>query len=201
MNKKSILVIEDEEIIRHTLSEDLSHEGYLVNIASNGDEGVKKFSKNSHDLVIVDLIMEGMGGIQAIREIKKIRSDTPVIILTGYGDKDSAIDALRLGVLDYFPKPYPRKEFLRKVAQCLAYTKSSGEKRTGSALDVYRKMDCSGLTRREIEVCLLMREGPTYEKLAESMFISKHTIKNHLKNIFKKLGVNSGTELVALLNR
>ncbi len=200
MNKKSILVIEDEEIIRHTLSEDLSHEGYLVNIASNGDEGVKKFSKNSHDLVIVDLIMEGMSGIQAIREIKKIRSDTPVIILTGYGGKDSAIDALRLGVLDYFPKPYPRKEFLRKVAQCLAYTKSSGEKRTG-ALDIYRKMDGSGLTRREIEVCIHMREGLTYEKLAESMCISKHTVKNHLKSIFKKLEVNSGTELVALLNR
>jgi DNA-binding NarL/FixJ family response regulator len=200
MNKKSILVIEDEEIIRHTLSEDLSHEGYLVNVASNGDEGVKKFSKNSHDLVIVDLIMEGMGGIQAIREIKKIRSDTPVIILTGYGGKDSAIDALRLGVLDYFPKPYPRKEFLRKVAQCLAYTKSSGEKRTG-ALDIYRKMDGSGLTKREIEVCIHMREGLTYEKLAESMCISKHTVKNHLKSIFKKLEVNSGTELVALLNR
>lgn len=200
MNKKSILVIEDEEIIRHTLSEDLSHEGYLVNVASNGDEGVKKFSKSSHDLVIVDLIMEGMGGIQAIREIKKIRSDTPVIILTGYGGKDSAIDALRLGVLDYFPKPYPRKEFLRKVAQCLACTKSSGEKRTG-ALDIYRKMDGSGLTKREIEVCIHMREGLTYEKLAESMCISKHTVKNHLKSIFKKLEVNSGTELVALLNR
>jgi len=200
MNKKSILVIEDEEIIRHTLSEDLSHEGYLVNIASNGDEGVKKFSKNSHDLVIVDLIMEGMGGIQAIREIKKIRSDTPVIILTGYGGKESAIDALRLGVLDYFQKPYPRKEFLRKLAQCLAYVKSSGEKRTG-ALDIYRKMDGSGLTERELEVCLFMREGLTYEKLAESMFISKHTVKNHLKSIFKKLGVRSGTELVALLNR
>ncbi len=200
MNKKSILVIEDEEIIRHTLSEDLSHEGYLVNTASNGDEGVKKFSKNSHDLVIVDLIMEGMSGIHAIREIKRIRSDTPVIILTGYGGKDSAIDALRLGVLDYFLKPYPRKEFLRKVAQCLAYTKSSGEKRTG-ALDIYKKMDFSGLTKREIEVCLFMKEGLTYEKLAESMFISKHTIKNHLKSIFKKLGVHSGTELVALLNR
>ena len=200
MNKKSILVIEDEEIIRHTLSEDLSHEGYLVNIASNGDEGVKNFSKNSHDLVIVDLIMEGMNGIQTIREIKKIRSDTPVIILTGYGGKESAIDALRLGVLDYFLKPYPRKEFLRKVAQCLAYTKSSGEKRT-CALDIYKKVGSSGLTRREIEVCLFMKEGMTYEKLAESMFISKHTVKNHLKSIFKKLGVNSGTELVALLNR
>jgi len=63
MNRKSILVIDDEEIIRQTLNEDLSHEGYLVNTASNGDEGVKKFSKNSHDLVIVDLIMEGMSGI------------------------------------------------------------------------------------------------------------------------------------------
>ena len=200
MNQKSILIIEDEEIIRHTLSEDLSYEGYVVNIASNGDEGVAMFSKSNHDLVIVDLIMEGMSGIEAIREIKKIRSDTPVIILTGYGGRDSAIDALRLGVLDYFIKPYPRKEFLRKVAQCLACANSPEENRTG-ALDLYRKMDGSGLTKREIEVCLLMREGMTYEKLAECMFLSKHTIKNHLKSIFKKLGVNSGTELVALLTR
>ena len=200
MNQKSILIIEDEEIIRHTLSEDLSYEGYVVNIASNGDEGVAMFSKSNHALVIVDLIMEGMSGIEAIREIKKIRSDTPVIILTGYGGRDSAIDALRLGVLDYFIKPYPRKEFLRKVAQCLACANSPEENRTG-ALDLYRKMDGSGLTKREIEVCLLMREGMTYEKLAECMFLSKHTIKNHLKSIFKKLGVNSGTELVALLTR
>lgn len=200
MNKQLILVIEDEEIIRHTLSEDLSHAGYLVNTASNGDEGVKKFAKNCYDLVVTDLIMEGMSGIEAIQEIKNIRSNIPVIILTGYGSKDSAIDALRLGVLDYFIKPYPRKEFLRKVARCLAYTNSSDEKKTGS-LDIYRRLDSSGLTKREIEVCLLVREGLTCEKLAESLFISKNTIKNHMKSIFKKLGVHTGTELVALLNR
>ena len=201
MNKKSILVIEDEALIRRTLSEDLSYEGYSVDIASNGEEGVKKFSKNNHYLVIVDLIMEGMSGIQTIKEIKKIRSDTPIIILTGYGSRDSAIDALRLGVIDYFLKPYPRKQFLRKVNQYLAYTRSSEEKRTAAASNIYIKLQCSGLSRREIEVCLLMRDGLSQEKLAESMSISKHTIKNHLKSIYKKLGVSGGIELVALLNR
>jgi DNA-binding NarL/FixJ family response regulator len=200
MSKNSILVIEDEEIIRHTLKEDLSYKGYLVTTAINGEEGVKKFSKDIFDLVIVDLIMEGMSGIQAIKKIKQIRSDIPVIILTGNGSMDSAVDALRLGVLDYFLKPYPRMKFLQKVDLYLMSKSYSTKKGLDLNSELYKKMNSVSLTKREIEVCLLMREGLVFDKIAESLFISKHTLKNHLKSIYKKCEVNSGIELVVLLN-
>jgi DNA-binding NarL/FixJ family response regulator len=200
MSKNSILVIEDEEIIRHTLKEDLSYKGYLVTTAINGEEGVKKFSKDIFDLVIVDLIMEGMSGIQAIKKIKQIRSDIPVIILTGNGSMDSAVDALRLGVLDYFLKPYPRMKFLQKVDLYLMSKSYSTKKGLDLNSELYKKMNSVSLTKREIEVCLLMREGLVFDKIAESLFISKHTLKNHLKSIYKKFEVNSGIELVVLLN-
>ena len=103
--KETILIIEDEEDIRALLSSLLESEGYHIITASNGREGIAMFQEHSPDLVLTDVRMPIMDGIEVLREIKAKESDTEVIILTGHSDEATAIDCLRLGAYDYFCKP------------------------------------------------------------------------------------------------
>ena len=103
--KETILIIEDEEDILALLSGLLASEDYRVITAGNGREGIKKFQEHNPDLIITDVRMPIMDGIEVLREVKTKESDTEVIILTGHSDEATAIDCLRLGAYDYFRKP------------------------------------------------------------------------------------------------
>ena len=103
--KETILIIEDEEDIMALLSGLLEGEGYLILTACNGREGIMQFQEHCPDIVITDVRMPVMDGIEVLREIKAKESDTEVIILTGHSDEATAIDCLRLGAYDYFCKP------------------------------------------------------------------------------------------------
>ncbi len=103
--KETILIIEDEEDILTLLSGLLESEGYDVITACNGREGVEKFEEHGPDLILTDVKMPIMDGIEVLREVKTKESDTEVIILTGHSDEATAIDCLRLGAYDYFRKP------------------------------------------------------------------------------------------------
>ena len=87
MSNQSILIIDDELLILDTMSKDLSDQGYNVDTAENGEDGIIKFCKTNHNLVIIDLVMEGLSGIQTAKEIKDLKPETKVIFLTGYGTR------------------------------------------------------------------------------------------------------------------
>ena len=95
--KETILIIEDEEDILALLSSLLASEGYNIITACNGREGLDKFQEHSPDLILTDVRMPVMDGIEVLREVKTKESDTEVIILTGHSDETTAIDCLRLG--------------------------------------------------------------------------------------------------------
>ena len=103
--RETILIIEDEEDILALLSSLLASEGYNIITACNGREGLDRFQEHSPDLILTDVRMPIMDGIEVLREVKTKESDTEVIILTGHSDEATAIDCLRLGAYDYFCKP------------------------------------------------------------------------------------------------
>ncbi|MGR3317990.1 MAG: sigma-54-dependent transcriptional regulator [Candidatus Anammoxibacter sp.] len=119
MKKHSILVVDDEEIILKTLELDLKDAGYNVNAAGCGEDAKKRLNEDDYDLVITDLMMSGIDGIQILKDAKKKNPETKVIILTGYGSLTSAVDALRLGASDYVLKPYNKDEILMRIASSL----------------------------------------------------------------------------------
>ena len=119
MAKKSILLVDDEAIILESLGRDLEAEGYEVATANNGEGAIGMLQQQRFDLVITDLMMEGLDGIQVLKQAKRIDAALPVIILTGYGDMTSAIDALRLGADDYVLKPCEVTELLFRMSRCL----------------------------------------------------------------------------------
>ena len=119
MKEYSILVVDDEEIILRTLELDLKEAGYVVKATGSGEDAKKILNDNGYDLVITDLMMAGVDGIQILKEAKKKNPETKVIILTGYGSLTSAVDALRLGASDYVLKPYNKDEILMRISSCL----------------------------------------------------------------------------------
>ncbi len=119
MSNKTILLVDDEAIIRKTLAGKLMDEGFTVLSAENGAAALAYLATTQINLVITDLMMEGMSGIEVLEAVKAHNPEIAVIILTGYGDLTSAIDALRLGADDYLLKPCDLNELLFRMHKSL----------------------------------------------------------------------------------
>lgn len=115
MNNKKVLIIDDEELIRHSLKTDLSAVGFTVSLAENGEEGLRKFKRDHHDAVLTDLMMAGMDGIDVLKRVKEESPETVVIILTGFANVNSAISALRSGADDFLNKPCSTEDILIRL--------------------------------------------------------------------------------------
>lgn len=101
----SILIIDDERAIRNTLSEILQHEGYKIDVAENGEEGYEKFKKNSYDVVLCDIKMPKMDGIEFLEKSREVNPDVPLIMISGHGNIETAVEAVKKGAYDYISKP------------------------------------------------------------------------------------------------
>lgn len=101
----SILIIDDEKAIRKTLSEILSFEGYQIDEAADGEEGLKKFSEKNYDLVLCDIKMPKLDGIEFLEKARQHNPDVPVIIISGHGNIETAVEAVKRGAFDYISKP------------------------------------------------------------------------------------------------
>lgn len=110
MNRGEVLVIDDDLDLLELVSAALSREGFSVACASSGEEGVAMVTANGFDAVILDIMMPGMGGIAALKELKKIAPGVEVIILTAHGSVDTAVESMRLGAFDYLKKPFSIKD-------------------------------------------------------------------------------------------
>jgi YesN/AraC family two-component response regulator len=119
MRRYAILLVDDDPFILKGIGMDLEREGYQVKTAKNGEEAIELMNKNIYDLVITDLVMDAVDGIGVLKTAKAIYPEIMVIVLTGYGDMTSAIDALRLNADDYILKPCDLDELYFRVGRCL----------------------------------------------------------------------------------
>ncbi len=118
-NHYPILLVDDEEIILATVGRDLKNDGFDVTLCSSGVEAVKQMQAVNYDIVLTDLMMEGISGLEVLKKAKEINPDMMVMVITGFGSLASAIDALRLGAADYMLKPCNRAELSMRVNNCI----------------------------------------------------------------------------------
>jgi DNA-binding NtrC family response regulator len=105
VHMSNILIIDDEKAIRKTLSEILSYEGYKIDEAADGDEGLKKFREKVYDVVLCDIKMPKMDGIEFLEKAGELHADVPVIMISGHGTIETAVEAVKKGAFDYISKP------------------------------------------------------------------------------------------------
>ncbi len=118
--KVNILIVDDEEIVRESLANWLEEDGYEVEAAENGARALERLPAKDWNLAMIDLKMPGMDGIQLMDEIRKVRPDTIVIIMTAYATVDTAVQAMKKGAYDYIVKPFNPEDLsitIRKIIE------------------------------------------------------------------------------------
>ena len=119
MEKKKVLVIDDEQIVLDSVSQILIDENYEVDASLSGREGLDWAIERPYDIVLTDIRMPDIGGMRVLRDIKRVKSSLPVVIITGYATTKSAVQAMKLGAADYIEKPFEPEQLLESVARAL----------------------------------------------------------------------------------
>ncbi len=125
-----ILVIDDEPIIREVLHEILSREGHTLTVAPDAESGLKALERDEFDLVILDLMLPGMGGLETLKEIRRLDPDQVVVMVTAYGSVETAVQAMRMGAHDYLTKPFKNEDVLRTLQHGLRHRRLLSENRS-----------------------------------------------------------------------
>jgi DNA-binding NtrC family response regulator len=129
MASEKILIVDDEEGMRRLLGRVLAREGYETVVVASGAEALQQVAADQFDLVITDIVMPGMGGLELLREVKAYDPALPIIVITAYGTVESAVQALRAGAYDYITKPFETDEIKLTVAKALERERLLAENR------------------------------------------------------------------------
>jgi two-component system response regulator FlrC len=151
MPARPILVVDDEPGMRSALFEALTRQGHAVDLAENGAEAIEKFKANPFDLVITDVRMPYMDGMEVLREVKKTSNQTPVVVVSGYGTVESAVEAMREGAFDYILKPFSLdliEETVERALAAFGSSRNGGYKKT-TAPESDEKCIITGDTKME----------------------------------------------------
>jgi two-component system response regulator PilR (NtrC family) len=181
--KRTIHIIDDEPIIHEVLGDLLTSEEYTVVHSTNGEEALEKHSSQSFELILLDLLMPGMDGIEVLKRLKKIDPHAVIIIITAYASVESAISAMKMGAFDYVQKPFKHDELLLTVERAIEHKKLQEENlrlkdelkrkfsfeniigKSKKMQDVFELIKASAPTRSTI---LLQGESGTGKELAAS---------------------------------
>jgi len=126
-SKGDILVVDDEADIREGLELLLSSEGYKVTLAQNGTEGIERMEGHLYDLVLLDLMMPDLSGMDVLAQVRPRDRETPIFMITAYGSVEAAVEALKLGANDYFSKPWDNEKLLIEIGRMIALRRQEYE--------------------------------------------------------------------------
>ena len=198
-----VIICDDQDIVRDGLELllKLEHDIEIVGIASDGAEAVELVAQKKPDLVMMDLKMPVMNGVEATRQIKTRYPTVKVLVLTTYGTDDWVLDAIRAGASGYLLKDAPREEVLKAIRGTVEgkiyLDPSVAGKVIGEISNTKKKtatMLTDKLTQREIEVLQLLAKGLSNEDISKKLFLSEGTVRNHISSIVDKLGVSDRTQ-------
>jgi DNA-binding NarL/FixJ family response regulator len=198
-----VIICDDQAIVRDGLVMLLKLEKDIevVGTASDGSEAVEIASKKSPDLVLMDLKMPVMNGVEATRQIRLNYPRIKVLVLTTYDDDEWVFDAVRAGAAGYLLKDTPRAELISAIRGTLTGKSYIDPGVAGKLLDLAASRQTQPtnilsekLTEREIQILHLVAKGLSNTAIAERLFLSEGTVRNHVSAILSKLGVTDRTQ-------
>ena len=209
---RKILIIEDEEIIRMALVDDFKHEGYLVDYATNGNEGFKRGMDTSVDLIILDIMLPEMNGFEVCKKLRMSGVKTPIIILTAKGQEIDRVVGLELGADDYVTKPFSPRELQARVRAIFRRTEKIIEdvdkgifefkhlKVDFLQFECYNNGKLISLTKHEFDLLkyliknrgrVIKRDELLDEVWGDDVIVSSRTIDTHMANLRRKIEEDS----------
>ena len=197
-----VLIVDDHPLTRDALSALLTQNGFsLVGEAAGGEEAVVLARRLQPDLILLDLAMPGLGGLEALPRLREVAPSCEVVMLTASVAEENLLAAIRAGAAGYLLKTEPPErivDFLNgaaageaalsgAVARRLLDQVRNGRTSHGGVPDSIARV----LSAREVEVLLLLDEHLATDEIAARLYISEHTVRSHVKSLLRKLGVSS----------
>lgn len=206
MNKRKILVVDDHLVVREGLKLIFeTEENYeVIGEAENGDKALVLIEQLNPDVVLMDLNMPKMSGIEVIKALNAKNNSIPIIILTTFNDDNLIKEGLSLGAKGYLLKDTTREELIRTVESAIRgeilLQPEISKSLFGSKKEPAQSINTlnTSITERELFVLQAVARGCTSKEIAFDMGISERTVKAHLTNIYSKLKVDSRSEAVAV---
>lgn len=199
-----LLLADDHRMLREGLSRSMADEGFdVVGQADNGEEAVRLVAELQPDIVLMDVSMPEMDGVEATRHIVDSGSPSRVIMLTMHADKEVLAEAIRAGASGYLVKDCSTEEVADAVRTAARGDTALSPKLAATMLDEVRRLEAPDvpederiITKREEEVLQHIADGCSTPEVAERLYISQKTVKNHLASIYQKLDARDRTQAV-----
>jgi DNA-binding NarL/FixJ family response regulator len=199
-----VLLADDHRMLREGLRRSLTEEGFeIVGEAENGEQAVRMVEDLQPDVVLMDVSMPEMDGVEATRLIGGSFTATQVIMLTMHADKEVLADAIRAGASGYLVKDCSTEEIADAIRMAMQGDTALSPQLAATMLDEVRRLDVPDIpeedrviTKREEEVLQLIADGCSTPEVAEQLYISQKTVKNHLASIYQKLDARDRTQAV-----
>lgn len=212
MKQINILIADDHPMMREALRTALEEESDLVVKweASNGVEAVALAEEFRPDVILMDLLMPGLDGLEAVRQIMEKNPQARIMVVTSLEDEEKIVTAIQAGALGYFPKTAPRSfllEAIRRVADGVPYLPSGITQKLFSGLrkmktgPLERKVVEEPLTGRQEEILSLLGEGHSDTEIGKALYLSEATVRSHIYNILQRLGLESRSQAAAYYNK
>jgi DNA-binding NarL/FixJ family response regulator len=197
----TLLLVDDHRMLRESLRRSLEAAGVdVVGEAADGEEALRQAVALRPDVILMDITMPGMDGVDATRQLRQRLPSCRVVVLTMHADEAVLARALRAGAVGYLVKDCSVDEVVDTVTQVAGGRTSLSAGLAASILDQVRGLPAPSngevLTRREEEVLQLIADGFATGEVAEQLFISQKTVKNHLASIYQKLDARDRTQAV-----
>ena len=180
MSKKRILIVDDDHKVRATISKILKTKGYKIDEASSGKEAIEKALSNDFDIVLLDLMMPTVSGMDVLVELRKSKPKTKEIMMTGFATVNNAVEAIKRGASDYISKPFKAEELDATIRRCLEEARFD---MSIKKLDLdFTLSSLSSSIRRKIVKLLFQSKGMHLMELTRALDIEDHTkVIFHLK--------------------
>ena len=199
MTKTRIMIVDDHEVVRLGMRAAFEAEPDLIVVgeASNGAEALAKIPVLDPQVILMDVRMEKMNGIEACREIKSRNPDVQILMITSYTDDDAMISSILAGASGYLLKHVSRAELLQSIRKVASGHSLIDANTAKQAMEHLSHLPGSELTEREREVLTLVARGFTNKQIADTLFVTEKTARNHVSHILDKLGLSRRSEAAA----
>ncbi|GLR17555.1 response regulator [Portibacter lacus] len=188
-----IYIIEDDEVIMESLQFLIKEElGFRLTGGSvNAEDAILALKYVHSDVLLLDVSLPGMNGIEAIPLIKELQPDLNILMLTVHEDSDTVFSALRNGAIGYLLKGTPPNNLFKGIRDVLQGGAPISPSIARSIVETFRVENIPVLSQREMEVLIKLSDGNNNSQIAKELFVSANTIKAHIKSIYKKLHVHT----------
>lgn len=195
LSGRTIYVVDDDAGVRKSTSYLLRSLGYVHRPYVNGGDFLDEIASLKPGCVLLDIRMPGVSGLEVIARIAPFRGRFPTIVMTGHGDIETAVRAMKMGAVDFLEKPFSEEVLLAAVDNCFELVRKY-EQWADRSLD--QAAVAKALTRRQMDVLGGVVEGLSNKAIAQKLEIAPRTVEMHRANLMAKLGVNSLAKLLNL---